>query len=196
MPPPPAHPIRKHKLLLFLFALVGVAVSSTQAQTIAVNNINYEVANMASFTTDASTSFTFTVGSTYTLADKLTFELSSGSFSGSLGFSFNDSAGGSWGLLNTSSTTATFRRTSGSGDLISGGTLTIEFGGIDITGASDPLLVSGYGTYSGGGTIESFAGVTFATTASAVPEPSTYAALAGLAMFGYVVIRRRRMHTA
>ncbi len=44
--------------------------------------------------------------------------------------------------------------------------------------------------------------VTFTTTAlaisaaAAVPEPSTYAALAGLAAFGLVLLRRRRANAA
>lgn len=179
------------KVLLLVAALISFPVSSTYAQTIVVNNTVYDVANMASFSTGASTSMTFTVGATYLTGDKFTFTLSSGSFSASLESLFSDSSGGNWGLLNTTSNSATYRKTSGS--LVSGGTFTIGFGNASITGASDPLLVSASSEDAIASPLESFTGVTLATTASAVPEPSTYAALAGVAVLGYVAIRRRRM---
>jgi len=56
----------------------------------------------------------------------------------------------------------------------------------DFTG---PLFV-GPSTYGANGVNVSFDNLTYST--SAVPEPSTYAALAGLGMLGFAMLRRRR----
>jgi hypothetical protein len=71
-------------------------------------------------------------------------------------------------------------------DFISGSSLT---GSNTFTGASFTSLGVTPGTYVWSWAADS---ITLNISASAVPEPSTYAALAGLAIFGFVVLRRRR----
>lgn len=54
-----------------------------------------------------------------------------------------------------------------------------------------------WGTYNDGATLQGIAGSTAGSTStgSAVPEPSTYAAIFGLAALGFAAYRRRRNAT-
>jgi hypothetical protein len=71
-------------------------------------------------------------------------------------------------------------------DYVSGATLTASN---VFTGASFSSLGLSPGSYTWAWSSDS---ITLNIGASAVPEPSTYAALAGLAIFGVVLLRRRR----
>jgi hypothetical protein len=77
-----------------------------------------------------------------------------------------------------------------------GGSLAPGFSGVSVVGSYAATLTNNSGTWTGSGngfdfTFTAATGI-LAVTASAVPEPATYAALAGLGILGFAAYRRRR----
>lgn len=134
-----------------------------------------------------------------------TFTMSGGKLSANL-ISFADGPGS----INFSGGLISLNGAGGNSGFYGGGTQSLNF----TSGSTGSLFFSSYtttelssdgfltnGTIRVNGAIDSGlftltaadGGVYVSLTASAVPEPSTYAALAGAAILGFVVVRRRRI---
>jgi hypothetical protein len=140
-----------------------------------------------------STTGVLSFGSGLTLAGTTTFDFNGGATRGT-NFDGINVAGlltnGGALVFNFSSTLA-----SGSYSLFSlSGGQTGDFTSIALTGAYTGTLTNSSGTWTGniGGTDFSYVESTGALGVSAIPEPSTFAALAGAAILGLTVLRRRR----
>jgi fibronectin-binding autotransporter adhesin len=126
---------------------------------------------------------------TISLATGKNFTASGGTLTFNLGTAFDQivSAGGSAKFDLTGSTLVL--DTTGAG--FSYGNTYQLFSGFDAsTSVAGTALITGYDTAGFTATLSNGGQLSFA--ASAVPEPSTYAALAGLGILGFAVYRRRR----
>ena len=77
----------------------------------------------------------------------------------------------------------------------SGGTLAGSFTAVSVTGSYLASLTNSAGTWTGSGSGYDFSfaqGTGIFTATSTIPEPSTYAALAGLGVLGLAIYRRRK----
>jgi len=180
-------------------------LSSFLAQTLSLNTTSSS-AGYAGATGDFSVSFAAKAGS-FSLPDSSAFVFTLTPVSGyqvtltELTFGSRSTASGPSDLaVYTSSDnygSAVFS-TSLSASPPDGSWLLYETGSLSsVTGTSSaPLTVRLYGyggssTSSGNWRLDDLT-VSYSLTASAVPEPSTYAVLAGLAVLGFAVYRRRR----
>ncbi|MFA6289358.1 MAG: autotransporter-associated beta strand repeat-containing protein [Opitutaceae bacterium] len=152
------------------------AINASSAITVAAG-ATFDTAALASYT--FSTAATTTIGVNATAAGQI--KAAAATFSNaSLAFDFGSTTTllASYTVLISSSQT---------GDFLTGGVTAI---GTSITGT---FIAAGSGnwTLSSGGYNLSFSESSGILSATAIPEPSTYALLAGVGLFGFAAIRRK-----
>ncbi len=175
------------------FRLNGGAASSLPASTLSVTDLEIRIGTAATAISSMSTTFANNISGA-TLVRDGAYTLTAGTLPG------NGSSPNAFATLFTFSTPYTYA---------SGTSLVIE---IRHTGFGSGTLISLDGVAAGtanslyqGFQTNNFAGPTGSTvqfpamtllSASAIPEPSTYAAFAGAAVLGLAVVRRWRPSTA
>ncbi|MBC8039005.1 MAG: PEP-CTERM sorting domain-containing protein, partial [Opitutaceae bacterium] len=132
-------------------------------------------------------------GSTLSLAGTTTFDFNGATRgSGFDGINVTGALTNGGGLVLNFSTTLT----GGTYDLFALGSQSGDFASVTLTGLGYGAgsLVNSSGTWTGniGGSDFTYVQSTGDLTISSVPEPSTFAALAGIAVLGLATLRRRR----
>jgi autotransporter-associated beta strand protein len=125
---------------------------------------------------------------TFTLAANQNFTATGGSINFNIGTATDQIKGSGTGIFNLSNTSLAL--TLGSGfSYANTYTVFSGFSGSSIVGTG--VSISGYDTTNWLASLSNTGVLSFA--ASSVPEPSTYAALTGAAVLGFVALRRRRV---
>ena len=184
--------LRNHFLRVILTFLV---IGKISAQVVVSNPAS--VSDISDFT--ITTDIVAQTDAPYGLNHTLTFTLSTGSFNA---FTFPSTLTPSgiitFSLEASDATSVKYRLTSGPGNLtsLSGNVYTLALTNANITGASDTVLISVASADLIGAPIDMqgylFGSPATLASASAVPEPSTYAVLAGAFSLAVAGSRRKR----
>ena len=182
-------------LLLGLLSLASAPAANAQ---IVVSTPTYDVADISNFS--VSSDITITLGTTYIETDQLKLTITNATWSAGAAFPsiITASDGGTAGLLSTDDTSVIYQITSTVVGF--GSSFTLGVSNLLVSGTTSPVNIFASASTSGGdiidnGALNASGAVLLGTTASApsaVPEPSSFAAVAGFAILGLAGFRRRR----
>jgi len=174
--------------------ILGSNLVGTSSVTVSGGTLTSSVANVnlglggTSMSSGAITPRGVGTAGTFTLAANQAFATNGGTLNFDVGTAFDQIIGAGTGTFSIGSGT-TLALTLGTG-FSYGNTYTLFSSFAGGTVASSGFTISGYDTVNYTAALSTTGILSF--TPSAVPEPSTYAALAGAAVLGFVVLRRRR----